>query len=99
MKIVKFASIVMGEGYTPESEKAFFQNPHNDTSFFGVSSLEEACKLAVELKLRGYECLELCGAFGADGAQKVIKATDGKIAVGFSIHLPEQDDLFDRLFS
>ena len=99
MKIVKFASIVLGKDYHPSENSAAFSNEYNDTTFIGVSSIDEACALVIRLADSGYECVELCGAFGEAGARKVMEAAGGKIAIGYSVHFPEQDALFDRLFS
>lgn len=99
MKIVKFASIVMGPEYHPDTDTAALSNAYNNATFFGVSSIEEACALAERLRQEGYECIELCGAFGEDGARAVIKSTQNQIAVGYSVHFPEQDSIFDKVFS
>ena len=64
----------------------------------GVSSIEEACAEAVSLMQDGELCIELCGAFGEEGARRVIEATGNKIPVGFVTHLPEQDQLFANFF-
>lgn len=41
----------------------------------GVSTLEDACAAARELLEQGVGCIELCGAFGPDGARRIIEAT------------------------
>ena len=43
-------------------------------------------------------CIELCGAFGEEGARRVIDATGGTLAVGYVVHFPEQDGLFKAVF-
>ena len=43
--------------------------------------------------------VEGCGAFGEEKARELITLTEGKLAIGFSVHFPEQDDLFNRFFS
>lgn len=73
---------------------------HGDAArIIGVSDLEEACKAAVNLYEDGIDCIELCGAFGEEGAKRVIHATHNKIPVGFITHLPEQDELYETVFS
>lgn len=98
MKTIKFASIVMGAGYDPNEQQAHFSNEWNDTYFYGVSDLTSACTLAKKLKEEGFQCIELCGAFGKEGAEQIIEATENKVAVGYSIHLQSQDTLFDSVF-
>ena len=46
----------------------------------------------------GVECIELCGAFGETGARKVMEAVNGRAAIGYVVHLPEQDELYKKLF-
>ena len=98
MKTVKFAAIFMGKDFTSKEHHVSFQNLYNDNHFYGVDNLDEACALAQALLKDGYECLELCGAFGEEGARAVIEATGNKMAVGYSIHFPEQDKLFEKVF-
>ena len=50
-------------------------------------------------KEEGIGCIELCGAFGPEGAKKIIEATDNKIPVGFVTHLPEQEEIHKAAFS
>ena len=46
----------------------------------------------------GIDCIELCGAFGAEGARKIIEATENKIPVGYVTHLPEQEEVYQAAF-
>ncbi|WP_368295957.1 DUF6506 family protein, partial [Enterocloster citroniae] len=39
-----------------------------------------------------------CGAFEEEGARRVIEATGNKVPVGYVVHLPSQDPLFQALF-
>ena len=48
----------------------------------GVSSIEDACQTARQLAADGVRCIELCGAFGPDGARRIIEATGNRIPVG-----------------
>ena len=45
-----------------------------------------------------FDFIELCGAFGPEGARAVIDATGGAIPVGYVTHLPEQDSLYTEVF-
>lgn len=99
MKTVKFAYILMGKDFSEKKNVAHIMNQYNDATIFGVDNLEEACRLAKDLKAQNYECIELCGAFEESGARAVIEATDNQIAIGYSVHLESQDSLFNKVFS
>lgn len=92
---MKFAFILMGK-LNPHTDRASMSG--GDRKMIGVSSVDEACRTARELCEEGVDCIELCGAFEEAGARRVIEATGGQIPVGYVIHLPEQDALFQKLF-
>ena len=88
---MKFAFMIMGR-----SGKAVL--PDGETYIIGVKSMEEAEKTAKELQEEGFDALEICGYFKEEGTKKLIEATGGKMPVGYVVHLPEQDDLFSKVF-
>ncbi|HIQ59121.1 MAG TPA: hypothetical protein IAB22_06680 [Candidatus Merdivicinus intestinavium] len=92
---MNYAFLIMGD-YSPLRDRASMAG--ESVRMIGVSGLEEACRIAGELAAEGIDCIELCGAFGEKGARKVIEAAGGKIPVGYVVHLPEQDGLFEALF-
>lgn len=93
---MKFAFIIMGDFEYPKDK----QSIHNGTArIIGVKNLQEACEESKKLLQKGIDCIELCGAFGEDGAKAVIKATENLIPVGYVTHLPMQDDLYKKTFS
>ncbi|PCG20323.1 DUF6506 family protein [Brachyspira sp. G79] len=93
---MKFAYLIMGKIFDSNKDRAYI---HNEISqIIGVSDMEEACKIAKELQNEGVDCIELCGGFGEEGARKIIDATENKIAVGFAVHLEEQNDIYKKLF-
>ena len=93
---MKFAFMILGDGFQPEQDRAAI---HGGTAqIIGVSSIEEACGEAAKLKDDGVDCIELCGAFGPEGAMRVIDAVQNSLPVGFATHLPIQDDLFRKAF-
>ena len=53
---------------------------------------------AQELLEQGVGCIELCGAFGPDGARRIIEATGNRIPVGYVTHLPEQEAVYRAAF-
>ena len=93
---MKFAFIILGN-FNSENDQASIHN--GSAKIIGVSSIDEACRSAIALKNEGVSCIELCGAFMEEGARKVIEATDNEVAVGYVVHLPEQDEIFSELFS
>lgn len=92
---MKFAFLIMGDF---DHKRDHGSIHHGMVQIIGVASIEEACVVARRLVAEGVECIELCGAFGAESARKVIAATEHKLPVGYVVHLPEQDELFTALF-
>ena len=86
---MKFAFILMGSGFDSEKDRAAIHG--GEIQVAGVPDLSEGCRVAKELCDSGVNCIELCGAFGPEGAKAVIQATGGKIPVGYATHVPEQD--------
>lgn len=93
---MKFAFLIMGT-YDKEIDRAFISN--DMAQIIGVANLDEACVVAKDLCYSGVDCIELCGAFGAEGAKKIIEVTDNKIPIGYVTHLPEQDEIYRLAFS
>lgn len=93
---MKFAYLIMGM-FDDRTDKAEI---HNGTvQIIGVASIEAAIKVARKLQNEGVDCIELCGAFGEDGARKIIEATENKLPIGYITHLKEQDDVYHMFFS
>lgn len=88
-----FAFIMMGP--FGKADRAIIKE---ENAVIGVSSIDEAVKEAKELQRQGVKAIELCGAFGEEGARRSIEATDHKVAVGFVTHFPEDDDLFRKVW-
>lgn len=93
---MKFAYIIMGP--FDESVDRKYIGKNKNAQIIGVRNLEIAKKVAIKLKDEGIDVIELCGAFEKDGARELIKATNGKVPVGFVTHLEEQDEMFKKLF-
>ncbi|MEL7622676.1 MAG: DUF6506 family protein [Clostridiales bacterium] len=95
----KFAFLLMGSHYDPQVHQAYFETEKQISYIFTVRSFHEACDKLVFLVKEGVGAVELCGAFGEEGAQKMIELTEGRIAIGYVTHKPEQDNLFSQFFS
>lgn len=93
---MKFAFIIMGE-FDIKCDRASIHE--GNAQIIGVSNLNEACVVAQKCYENGIDCIELCGAFGEAGAKKIIEATGNRIPVGYVVHLPAQNGLFDLLFA
>ena len=70
-----------------------------DTLFIPVRSLAEGCDTVRRLvQEQGLGAVELCGAFGPQGAAAVKEAAGPGVAVGYVVHDPGEDPLFQAFF-
>ena len=93
---MKFAFLILGD-FNNTTDNASIHN--GAAHIIGVANIKEACAVADKLLKQGIDCIELCGAFGASGAKKIIEATNNKIPVGFITHLTEQEEIYKIAFS
>ena len=94
----KFAFLLMGTHYDPQTDRASFETPKQVTYIYTVNTMDEALEKAAAITEDGVGAIELCGAFEEAGARAVIEATGNRIPVGYVVHLPEQDAMFRTLF-
>ena len=88
MSQFRFAFLIMARDHDPARDRALISTPSCLSRIVGVSSLEEACRVAVQLVRSGeVDHIELCGAFGREGAQRVKAALGGTAAVGYMTYL------------
>ena len=92
---MKYAFLIMGN-YDPQTDHTAI--PDKDVEIIGVADITQARDAARRLCADGVGCIELCGAFGPEGAREIIQATENKIPVGYVTHVPEQDELFVKAF-
>ena len=64
---------------------SYFESTGNLVTTIGVPSLEAACEEARKLAAEGIELIEVCGAFGPEGAAAVAQAAGDKVAVGYVV--------------
>ena len=93
---MKFAFIIMGN-FDPAVGKAEIGG--GKRQIVGVNNMNRALDAACRLVKQGVDCIELCGAFGEDGAREIIAVTENKVPVGYVTHLPMQDRLYEEVFS
>lgn len=92
---MKFVYIIMGPFDSKTDRKAIGKN--KNAEIIGVRNLDQAKEVAKSL-IGIVDVIELCGAFGEEGAREIIDATNEKVPVGFVTHFDFQDGLFDELF-
>ena len=92
---MKFAFLIMGPFHAAEDQAGIHGG---GAQIIGVSGMEEAVEAARRLVAEGVGCIELCGAFGAEGAREIIRATGNRIPVGYVTHLPEQEEVYRVAF-
>jgi hypothetical protein len=66
--------------------KALVETEAGKVHIVGVSSTDEGAKIAKEMMGKGIALIELCGAFGYEGAKKVSDAVGNQIPVGMIVH-------------
>lgn len=90
---MKFLYLIMGNFDFPQDIASI----RDDITVIGVKTIVQAVKAAKDYQDK-VDAIELCGAFGEYGAKRIIRETDGKLPVGYIIHLNEQQSLCDRVF-
>ena len=93
---MKFAFLIMGN-YNSQKDRGEING--GQARIIGVTSISEAAEIAARLEEEGVGCIELCGAFGEEGARAVIEATKNRIPVGYVTPLPEQEEVYRKAFS
>ena len=66
--------------------RAVIDTSNTELLVIGVNSIEEGKKIAKQLVQEGVVLIELCGAFGYDGAKRVYDEVGDKIPVGMMVH-------------
>ena len=95
----KFAFLLMGKEFDTAKDTAVFETEHMISYIFTVTSFEEALKRAVACAEDGVGAIEVRGSFEKRLPEKLIAATGNKVAVGYVVHNPEQDELFRQFFA
>jgi hypothetical protein len=79
---LKAAFIFLAGGANPETHKTVVNTPQVDLVVVGVPDYAQAEATAKKLVADGVVAIELCGGFGNAGVAGIVKAVQGKVAVG-----------------
>lgn len=93
----KFAFMLMDSYYTSKHQ-AYFETEDMHTYIVTVNNPEEAIVKAKELAASGVGAIEVCGAFGAELAGRIIEATENKIPIGYVAFFPSQNEIVQRFW-
>lgn len=78
----KAAFIFIAPNVVTKDNQHEFLSPGISLKVVGVSTYDEAVKIAKELVELGVGAIELCAGFGNEGVAKVVEAVQGKATVG-----------------
>ena len=92
---MRFAYLIMGP-YDEKVDRAEIGG--GKAQIIGVPTIEAACQGARELQADGVDAIEVCGAFGEEGAGKLAEATGSTISIGYVVNHPATAEAHKKLF-
>lgn len=86
-------------GADSKKHSAVVDTPKFRVHVYGVNTPEEGVELCKDLVEKGIVSIELCGAWGYEGASKVAQAVGDKVPVGLVTHqVRNAPKLFEKFY-
>ncbi len=83
MALNNYVYIFRGKGMNPLKNSFTMSSDEFKCTIVGVSDLDDAIEVAKQAVYKNkVQLIELCGAFGVSGTQKIIDAIDNQVPVG-----------------
>ena len=79
--MISWAYIFHAPEADPAKDRFVLERAGVRATIVGVPNVEAATKVATELVAAGAKSIELCGAFGIRGVERVLNAVGGRAAV------------------
>jgi hypothetical protein len=79
---LKAAFIFLAPDVDPATHRATVMTPEVELTVVAARDYAQAEEVAQGLVTEGIQAIELCGGFGNMGTARIVKAIDGKAAVG-----------------